>query len=472
MATADPRARLPKSVTHFGLNCIALAIVLLAMYALRAHWINVPNPVLLLCGAVAVPIVLLDVFVLKVHRRSSTGLDWDKEFAPNVERVVLKVIGLVTTLVPFAVAYWVFPEYNGTFYTPYYELLGRFWPGLCASSILYIAVVDGHMKEPRDTYWLLGRMMTGKWRDAQGQGQKIGNHYLGWLVKAFFFPLMFVWLNNSTHNVVNYDLTGASWENTRAYYFLYDFIFFIDLLFTAVGYALCFRPIDTHLRSAEPTMIGWAVAIFCYEPFFSMLFEKQYVRYGGIGFDSWLSGHPHLRWVWAGGIVALIGIYALATVAFGVRFSNLTHRGVLTNGPFRFTKHPAYVTKNLSWWMASTPFLVATTEHWSVAIKHCLMLLVVNFMYFWRAKTEERHLSRDPAYVSYALWMNDHGALRWLGRIPVLKHVFLYKAPTAAPHGWWTTWLPTMTAEETQPDGVVPEPAAAATPESASPEAA
>ena len=32
-------------------------------------------------------------------------------------------------------------------------------------------------------------------------------------------------------------------------------------------------------------------------------------------------------------LVALTAIYAWATVAFGIRFSNLTHRGILTHGP-------------------------------------------------------------------------------------------------------------------------------------------
>ncbi len=203
--------------------------------------------------------------------------------------------------------------------------------------------------------------------------------------------------NNSTHNVVNYDPTSASWSNLRAYDFLYDFIFFIDLLFTTVGYALCFRPIDTHLRSAEPTFLGWGVALFCYEPFFGMLFERQYVHYQGLGFGNWLATMPGLRWAWGITILLLITVYVLATVAFGVRFSNLTHRGILTNGPYRFTKHPAYVAKNLSWWLLSIPFI--PNESLATSIKHCVGLLLVNFIYYMRAKTEERHLSLDPTYV-------------------------------------------------------------------------
>ena len=51
------------------------------------------------------------------------------------------------------------------------------------------------------------------------------------------------------------------------------------------------------------------------------------------------------------------------------------------------------------------PFIAGAGEPWSVGLKHCIGLFIVNFMYFMRAKTEERHLSRDPTYVQYALWM-------------------------------------------------------------------
>ena len=52
--------------------------------------------------------------------------------------------------------------------------------------------------------------------------------------------------------------------------------------------------------------------------------------------------------IWGAILVVLTGIYAWATMAFGLRFSNLTHRGILTHGPYAFTKHPAYMSKNAS----------------------------------------------------------------------------------------------------------------------------
>ena len=119
-------------------------------------------------------------------------------------------------------------------------------------------------------------------------------------------------------------------------------------------------------------------------------------------------------------ILILIGIYVWATIPFGIRFSNLTNRGIFTNGPYRYTKHPAYVSKNISWWLISMPYysLDGTPE----AIRHCLLLLCVNLIYFLRARTEERHLSKDPDYIAYAEYIEKHGIFSWLGwLIPILK---------------------------------------------------
>jgi steroid 5-alpha reductase family enzyme len=89
----------------------------------------------------------------------------------------------------------------------------------------------------------------------------------------------------------------------------------------------------------------------------------------------------------------------------------LTHRGIITNGPYRFTKHPAYIAKNLTWWMISLPFLA---DGGIQALRHCILLLMLNGVYGLRAWTEERHLSRDPTYVAYRQWMEANGLFRFL----------------------------------------------------------
>jgi protein-S-isoprenylcysteine O-methyltransferase Ste14 len=110
-------------------------------------------------------------------------------------------------------------------------------------------------------------------------------------------------------------------------------------------------------------------------------------------------------------MVVLTGIYAWATFAFGLRFSNLTYRGVLTNGPYRFTRHPAYLSKNLFWWTSTLPFLV-TNGSWSDAVRNTVLLGVVSGIYYWRARTEEAHLlAEDAKYREYHAWMGENALI-------------------------------------------------------------
>ena len=170
--------------------------------------------------------------------------------------------------------------------------------------------------------------------------------------------------------------------------------------------------------------LGWVVALACYEPFFSMV-TRSYLPYeqGGVAWGDWLWNKPTAYGAWGTGILLLLGVYLWATVAFGARFSNLTHRGIITDGPYRWTKHPAYISKNLAWWMISVPFIAGPGTSAADTVRHCLMLLGVNAIYLLRAKTEERHLRLDPTYVAYADWIDRHGALRWLNGVPVVGWV-------------------------------------------------
>jgi protein-S-isoprenylcysteine O-methyltransferase Ste14 len=211
-------------------------------------------------------------------------------------------------------------------------------------------------------------------------------------------------------------------------------------------YLMSLKATDTHIRSTEPSGLGWASALLCYQPFWSLI-GRQYLDYdnGSRSWGDWFA-HTPFYYVWGVGILLLVLIYVWATIAFGARFSNLTHRGIITNGPYRFTKHPAYLSKNLSWWMVSMPFMITGTA--AEALRRCLLLLLLNFIYFIRAKTEERHLSLDPVYVQYARWMDQHGSLKWLNRVPLV--------------GWLARWRLTFAPYSTA--AFTPAPPAARAP--------
>ena len=415
----------PQSATHGMVAATGGAAFLLAICILRVARLfdgNLVDSVLFIMGVTAGAIFLVDLAWQKVHLRPSTGIDFHYS-NPSWSRSLLKFAGLLGSMGFVAFLYWLFPEYHGEFYNPYYEMLRIILPPWIALALPYFFLIDRKMREPFDGYWHMGKLVTFQWSAVDGK--QVGQHLLGWLIKGYFLPMMFT----LTCIALDAFLT-FNFESLTAFrfwvVFLNDSLYLIDLGIISLGYLMALRITDTHFRSAEPTMLGWAVALACYEPF-SSLINNQYLAYGtNYGWGSWLGNTPVMLSIWGSAILTLSAIYVWATVIFGARFSNLTNRGIITNGPYRWTKHPAYLAKNLSWWMISVPFMMPGTP--AEVLRHCLLLLGVNFIYLMRAKTEEWHLSRDPDYVQYALWIEQHGIFRFVKQWPLLQYLS-YRAP-------------------------------------------
>lgn len=411
----------PASATSTWINLIGMAALLGTLYGLHGSSLSVVDQTFLAIYALAMPILLLELYFLRVHRRDSTGLAWDRPWQPAPGRVLTKLAGLLLTLGAVAFLYWLFPEYHGNFYARFWDFLKRYGGWMLALAPLYFLFVDGWMRDPHDGYWHVGRLL---FAPREVDRKIVGDHARGWLIKGFFLPLMFIYLSGNLENISRWQPLSLE-SKFMAWFALFHILAFtVDLAFTCAGYILSFRLFDTHIRSAEPTLLGWVVAIACYQPFYSALGPNYFNYDDNMGWEQWTAGIPLLQVAWGSAILLLLWVYALATISFGCRFSNLTHRGILTNGPYRFTKHPAYLTKNLSWWLISIPFIAS--QGGLDAFRNCLILLALNLLYYLRARTEERHLSADPAYVAYALWMEEHGWMRWVGR---LIPVFRYRQP-------------------------------------------
>jgi len=410
----------PASATNGSTAAVGLAAFLLTLTIVRTAHPFGDNPTksaLFIMGMTAGAIFMVDLLWHKVHRRGSTSIDFCHD-DPSWGRSFIKLFGLLGSLGFVAFLYWLLPEYHGTFYDRYYAMLRLILPPWLLLALPYFYLVDRHMPEPQDGYWQMGSLVTFHWQDADRW--VVGQHLLGWLVKGFFLPLMFISMCNDIGKFSVVDMTTLS--SFKLWFdFLFDFFYFIDVGLVSVGYLMSLRLTDTHLRSAEPTMLGWTVALVCYEPFWS-LFGRQYLAYEtDFKWGEWLWNSPLLYGLWGSVILVLTAIYVWATVSFGARFSNLTHRGIITSGPYRWTKHPAYIAKNLSWWMISIPFMGNSSP--DEILRHCLLLLGLNAIYLVRAKTEEWHLSRDAGYVRYAMWIDQHGLFRFLLHLPVLNRL-------------------------------------------------
>jgi protein-S-isoprenylcysteine O-methyltransferase Ste14 len=406
-------APLPRSAVGHGVGLAGLA-GLVAWTMIAWHYgMDGPYAGLAAVLACGLPMVLWSVLVDHVHRNPSTGIDWvmrPRALKDVLDISLVKIVGLWATWGAIAVAYCLARWYWEGSYRLVMELLGAAAPWLLGLSIPYILWLDRRLVQPRDAAYAFGQWIVG---GAVGKPDRaeIANHLRAWAVKGFFLAFMLSIVPANFTTVAHWRPSDISASPVNLAGFLIAAMFLIDVAFATVGYMLTMRPLDAHIRTANPFMSAWVAALICYPPFVLMGAGGPLdYHHGTAEWSYWLSESIAAQWAFAAVLVGLTCIYAWATVAFGLRFSNLTHRGILTHGPYRWMRHPAYLSKNLFWWFSTLPFLV-TNNSLTDVVRNSAMLAAVGSIYYWRAKTEEKHLSADPDYRAYSEWMAHHAPI-------------------------------------------------------------
>ncbi|RDC60399.1 hypothetical protein HME9302_01606 [Alteripontixanthobacter maritimus] len=403
-----------------------------------------PYAALLGIIASALPMVLWSVLVDKVHRNPSTGIDWahPKPLSAVIDVSVVKIAGLWATFAILAGMFMLARWYWQGQYLFAMEVFGALAIPLVLLSVPYILWLDRVMVQPKDASWHFGAMLLR--RDAFAPDM-VTKHWRAWIIKAFFGAFMVSILPGGFQAVINADPMQVLGEPVVFAAMLLGLMFVIDVQIGTVGYLLTLRPLDAHIRSGNPLLAGWVAALMCYPPFVFAFMGGEGSLAGGLGviayevntpgWGYWLGGSATLLWIWCAWLAILTAIYAWATLAFGIRFSNLTYRGVLTNGPYRFTRHPAYLSKNAFWWFGTMPFLVSSGSMTDM-VRNTVFLGLVSGIYYWRARTEEAHLlAEDTKYADYHAWMEEHGIIT--GRLRKLTRLISARLGSAngAPAG-------------------------------------
>lgn len=361
----------------------------------------------------ALPMAAWSLLVDKVHRNPSTGIDWSRRRALSdvLSVSATKLAGYWATWAAIGCFYCVARWYWDEPYLFAMDVIGTFAVPMFVLSVPYVLWLDRYLVQPRDAAWHFGAMLTGR---GDWDAQQVAKHWRAWAIKGFFTAFMVSILPGGFAVVVEGDYAAVLGDPVRLCGLLIEALFLIDVQIGTVGYLLTFRPLDAHIRSGNPLLAGWVAALLCYPPFvWSTMGRADVLGYQAATaeWSYWLAGHVPLVWAWAGLLVFLTAVYAWATFAFGIRFSNLTYRGVLTNGPYRFTRHPAYLSKNLFWWCSTMPFLV-TNGSFVDMVRNTAMLSLVSAIYYWRARTEEAHLlAEDEKYRAYHAWMARHAPI-------------------------------------------------------------
>ena len=419
----DPYCPLGKggSETSFFVNLLALALAIGVTVLARLAGVTATYG---LYGVLLVSVLVFSVvleaafhpktcFLKRLRRRRS--LSW--------KRVAFRETALLVTFGCIALVYWALPLFSDkAMLKCYYPFLSGLVPVLLILSVPYFCLMDRIDPEEEDVLCRVGRaILTGRRTVTRFE---LANYVRSWLVKAFWLSIMQPAVCEKICVFLYYRWQKLAGSPMECVLMASTICYAIDLCYASTGYALNFKLFNTQTRTAEPTLLGWAVAACCYWPFYGILFYPYFFKYdSSVQWNSLFVSGSVIWWLWAGVIVTMELLYALSTVSAGIRFSNLTYRGLWKTGPYRLTKHPAYVFKCISWWFVYVPF---ATNSGAAAVKCTLLLLGVNVLYYFRARTEERHLSHYPEYVDYALEMNRRSIFRWCGRLlPFLK----YRAP-------------------------------------------
>lgn len=359
----------------------------------------------------ALAMVAMDLLIYRVHLSPTTELALEPVRPVNLRRIMQKLVGFWFTIGVIAALYALLPEYGNAFYKPFKDAALYLLPGIAVVSPFYIAYVDCRQHDPVDAYAQLALLLCGQ---KPADWTALALHARSWLVKAFFTPLMFVYVSSDLSAMWSDSLLPAL-DFEHVFLRLTDLFYLLDVLLATIAYTLTLRVIDNHIRSVEPTIGGWIICVICYRPLVDaqapyIQYELDKLTWGGV-----LAPYPWIYVLWGSLILMLVLIYVWSTAIFGLRFSNLTNRGIITSGPYRWVKHPAYLAKNLSWWMISVPFVAGAG--WVTAAQSCLLLGAANLIYYLRARTEERHLSADPTYRDYQAFMAEYGLFARLRRL-------------------------------------------------------
>ncbi|HTD06241.1 methyltransferase family protein [Undibacterium sp.] len=257
--------------------------------------------------------------------------------------------------------------------------------------------------------WLYGRIVGSRAQLEHVHKQA----FLYLLLKAVFVPFIFsatisqlVGFNNALIKIVlaSETLQAEPWMYVYMSYvhdLLMHGLFLLDVLPFVFGYLLDAPFLKNTIKSVDPTFSGWFFCLCCYQPFnyaaFAFFPRLSTESFNGLE----LFGYPLTVAMDVILLVALAG-YASASWSLGLKASNLTSRGVVRSGLYRWIRHPAYSLKLAAWWISVVPLIAGAYISGGNWFMIALGMSVWTMVYYFRAVTEERHLRyTDAEYAEY-----------------------------------------------------------------------
>jgi protein-S-isoprenylcysteine O-methyltransferase Ste14 len=306
-----------------------------------------------------------------------------------------RLAGILAVVASLGSLYWVFPEYSGEFYRPFFRTLAEYWWFLFALGLPILwfeCSTDPHPSSSLEYKAGLSVIELAPSRLTRSEWMEF---ILTWLLRIFFIPVVFAYFCAGVESFWKALSQGGLAGNFEG---IYGLLLMTESAFACVGYLFCTRLLGTQIRSVDKTAAGWVSALACYPPFWSTL-TVLYLGKSGSSWVKLVEGNEVLQVAYASFILVFMTFFTWANISFGTRFTNLTHRGIIFAGPYRFLRHPAYVSQMIALFAITTPFW---RDNLFLSLQALVMYAAMCAIYYVRAKTEERNLLSQG--LEYALY--------------------------------------------------------------------
>lgn len=221
---------------------------------------------------------------------------------------------------------------------------------------------------------------------------------LNLVMRAYFLPIMLLQLAVYFPYALNLHDTALTGSNLLAtLYWITAMLWLLDMTNAALAYLVESRWLENRSRSIDMSITGWAVCLFCYEPFSNLtgaVFPfAPFLANGDV--NAMLV--PNLDFLIALKIIEILvlGLHIYVDVSLGTSVANITLKQLQTRGAYGIIRHPGTSTKLLFWFVVACGY----SQFWSV--KFLFGFCAWAALYIARALTEERHLSQYAEYREY-----------------------------------------------------------------------
>jgi hypothetical protein len=271
----------------------------------------------------------------------------------------------------------------------------------------------------------LGIFTLLRWKEVDYKG--VREELLCWFIKGFFLIINYAELPKTLKIFRNKEEAIFSLPWVQMQPVIVTIIYGFIIASILPGYLFSAKIFGTHIRRIADSWFAFTVTIICYSPYAGGMVNRWF-NYHPVSPDPdwmkpWVShfnDNEMMLYILGGTILFFEFVHYWGEAIMGIRSSNLTNRGIVTSGPYRYCKHPVFASKCASWLIMWMPFASGDT------VLECIRLMIawcgICYVFAARCWAEERILAEDKDYVAYALWVDKNGLFSPISRfIPLLQ---------------------------------------------------